>query len=198
MRFVFGTSAHAGAPESISLWDTAFGVNTERFQGLVPLLPHLCPLSVPKGGGDVGYIRKALQKGYLELPGSACCTDDMFEIFVRFGWRVCCLLPLFCQQAATMSVYKFTQRAVASPDAPQKPLVRKRARSGGAEWVRVTRRPAKPAQKPRAVGSQHTRFCPPQRPLLLQPGFGIVKCTPTRLLSMNFWQPASTWIWSKM
>ena len=41
----------------------------------------------------------------------------------------------FCQQAATMSVYKFTQRAVASPDAPQKPLVRKRARSGGAEWV---------------------------------------------------------------
>ena len=35
----------------ISLWDTAFGANTERFQGLVPLLPHLCPLSVPKGGG---------------------------------------------------------------------------------------------------------------------------------------------------
>ena len=44
----------------------------------------------------------------------------------------------FCQQAATMSAYKFTQRAVASPDAPQKPLVRKRARSGGANWVKVT------------------------------------------------------------
>ena len=27
----------------------------------------------------------------------------------------------FCQQAGTMSAYKFTQRAVASPDAPQKP-----------------------------------------------------------------------------
>ena len=67
-----------------------------------------------------------------------------------------CVLPAasFCQQAATISVYKFTPRAVASPDAPQKPLVRKRARSGGAEWVRVTRRPAKPAQKPRVVGSQ--------------------------------------------
>ena len=37
---------------------------------------------------------------------------------------------------STMSVYKFTQRAVASPDAPQKPLVRKRARSWGAEWAR--------------------------------------------------------------
>ena len=30
-----------------------------------------------------------------------------------------------------MSGYKFTPRAVASPDAPQQPLVRKRARSGG-------------------------------------------------------------------
>ena len=53
-----------------------------------------------------------------------------------------------------MSVYKFTQRAVASPDAPQKPLVRKRARSGGAEWVRVTRDPAKQTKKPRTGGSQ--------------------------------------------
>ena len=43
----------------------------------------------------VGYIRKALEKGYLEHPGSACCTDGMFEIFVRFGRCLCCLLPLF-------------------------------------------------------------------------------------------------------
>ena len=38
-----------------------------------------------------------------------------------------------------MSSYKFTPRVVASPDAPQRPLMRKRARSGGAEWVQVTR-----------------------------------------------------------
>ena len=50
----------------ISLWDTVFGANTERFQGLVPLLPHLCPLSVPKGG-VCGYIWKALEKGFLEM-----------------------------------------------------------------------------------------------------------------------------------
>ena len=56
----------------------------------------------------------------------------------------------FCQHAATMSSYKFTPRAVASPHAPQKPLVRKRARSGGAEWVRVTRHAAKQAEKPHA------------------------------------------------
>ena len=61
----------------------------------------------------------------------------------------------FCQQAATMSTYKFTPRAVASPDAPQKPLVRKRARSGVAEWVQVARhRPGSQAKKPRTAGSQ--------------------------------------------
>jgi hypothetical protein len=53
--------------------------------------------------------------------------------------------------------YKFTPWAVASPDAPQKPLVRKRARSRGAEWVPVTRHPAKQAKKPRTIGSQQQR-----------------------------------------
>ena len=53
-----------------------------------------------------------------------------------------------------MSSYKFTQRAVASPDAPLKPLVRKRARSGGETWVQVTRRPDLRAKKPRTGGSQ--------------------------------------------
>ena len=43
----------------------------------------------------MGYIRKALDKGYLEHPRSACWTDDMSEIFVRFGRCLCCLLPLF-------------------------------------------------------------------------------------------------------
>ena len=100
------------------------------------------------------YIRKALVKGYLAHPGSACCTDDMFEIFVRFGRCVCAAYCLFCQQADTMSAYKFTPRAVASPDAPQKLLVHKRACSGGAEWVKVTRHPAKQAKKPRTIGSQ--------------------------------------------
>ena len=64
----------------------------------------------------------------------------------------------FCQLAATMSAYKFTHRAVASPDAPQKPLVRKRARSGGANWVKVTRDPARQAKKPRAAVSQQPAY----------------------------------------
>ena len=68
----------------------------QHFPALIPLLPHLCPMSVPYGGGGyMGYIRKALEKAYLEHPGSACCTDDMLEIFVHFGWCLCCLLPVF-------------------------------------------------------------------------------------------------------
>ena len=54
----------------ISLGDIRFCANTERFQGSVTLLPHLCPLSVPKGGGGyVGYIRKALEKGFWRCMG---------------------------------------------------------------------------------------------------------------------------------
>ena len=65
------------------------------------------------------------------------------------------LSACFCKQAATMSSYKFTPRAVASPDAPQKSLVRKRARSGGANWVQVTReKSASKAKRPRTAGSQ--------------------------------------------
>ena len=44
-----------------------------------------------QGGGRGMW--KALEKGYLEHPGSACCSDGMLEIFVLFGR--CCLLPAF-------------------------------------------------------------------------------------------------------
>ena len=43
----------------------------------------------------MGYIRKALEKGYSEHPRSARCTDGMFENFVRFGRCLCCFLPVF-------------------------------------------------------------------------------------------------------
>ena len=51
-----------------------------------------------------------------------------------------------------MSTCKFTPLSVASPDAPQKPLVRKRAHSGGARWVQVHQlgSQAKKAHAPRS------------------------------------------------
>ena len=147
---------------NISLGDVGDCANSVGFRWSSSLLHYLCPRSVLYGGGGgyVGYIWKALEKGYLEHHASACGTDDMFEIFVRFGQGLgpVFLAASFCQQAATMSAYKFTLRDVASPDAPQKPFVHKRARSGSAEWVQVTRHPAKQAKKPRTIGSQQQRF----------------------------------------
>ena len=52
-----------------------------------------------------------------------------------------------------MSAYKFTPWVVASPDAPQQPSVRKRARSGGVRWVQV-HEPGSQAKKPRTAASQ--------------------------------------------
>ena len=65
-----------------------------------------------------------------------------------------------------MSVYKFTSRAVPSPNAPQKPLVRKRAHSGDANCVQVTRVVApSPAKKPTG-GSQHPACAHSQHQIL--------------------------------
>ena len=73
-----------------------------------------------EGGGWRGHreIPERMEVGDKEGPYLSLCT-----LFVptssTFGGR------------ATRSSYKFTPRAVASPDAPQKPLVHKRARFEG-------------------------------------------------------------------
>ena len=46
----------------ISLGDGEEYANTERFQGSPRLLPRLCPLSVPKGGGMWGIFGKPLKR----------------------------------------------------------------------------------------------------------------------------------------
>ena len=78
----------------------------------------------------------------------------------------CCL----CLSTGIHTAYKFTQRAVASPDAPQKALVRKRARSGGADWVKIAREttPSK-AKRPRTAGSQQPA-CTHKEHLILDDG----------------------------
>ena len=63
----------------ISLGDVAGCANLVGFQGLLPLLPDFCHRSVPEVGVCGGIF--ALEKGYLQHPGSACWTDDMFEMF---------------------------------------------------------------------------------------------------------------------
>ena len=74
---------HDGIPDdiltghAISLRDGAFHANFVGFCWSPSFLPYLCPLGVPEVR-VCGYIQKALEKGYLEHPGSACCPDDMF------------------------------------------------------------------------------------------------------------------------
>ena len=69
--------------------------NTVGFGGLVPLLLHLCPLSVLEGW-VCRVFAESPRKWLFGTPRSACCTDDMFEIFVSFldGAYVSCFLFL--------------------------------------------------------------------------------------------------------
>ena len=139
------------------------------------------------GGGYVGYIRKALEMGYLENRGFACCIDDMSEIFRPFRIWPVLLAASFCQQAATMSAYKFSPRAVASPDAPQKPLVRQRARSGGGgvKWVQVSRdEPSRKAKKPQ-------QFSVSQQPACTHEDHQTLSTAEAASFASQFWVGAS-------
>ena len=78
-----------------------------------------------------------------------------------------------------MFSYKFTQRAVASPDAPLKPFVRKRARSGVETRVRVTLRPDSRAKKPRTGG--------PQQPACTHTEHHILSNTEATAFAAQFW-----------
>ena len=69
MSFVIPLEIFSYLVPIISLWDTGFPANTERFQGLVRLSPHLCPLSVPKGGGMWGIFGKPLKRAFRRCMG---------------------------------------------------------------------------------------------------------------------------------
>ena len=108
-------------------------------------------------------------------------------------------------RAAAMSSYKFTPRTVASPDAPQKPLTRKRARSGGVNWVQVSRdEPGRKAKKPRTSRSQPPACSHKKYDILttaeataFAARCGIERHTPRRPRNMNFWPHALTLTWIK-
>ena len=177
----------------------------ERFQGSVPLLPHLCLLSVPKGGG-VGYVRKALGQGYLEHPGFACCTDDMCDIFVHFGRCLCCLLPPFVNRQSPCPHTNSRNGLLHLPMHHRNLWFAKEHALAVQIGCRLLVRSPPAKQKSLALlvrsnlhaNTRSTRFYPLLRPPLLQPSFGIKRLTPPRLRNMNFWQPASTLVWSKM
>ena len=85
-----------GTDEGISLGVVGVYASMERFQGLVHLLPHLRPLSVPMGGGgDMwGVFGKALKKAIWNTLG----LHAVLTICLRFSSLLdsvcvaCCLL----------------------------------------------------------------------------------------------------------
>ena len=93
------------APQ-ISLRDGIICANGVGFQGSVSLLPQLSPLRVPY----VGIFGKPLKRGIWNTAG----RHSVLAIYLRFfSVFRCCLPPFFCWQAATISAYKCTPRAVA-------------------------------------------------------------------------------------
>ena len=86
-----------------------------------------------------GIFGKPLKRAIWNTLGlhAVLTSDDMFEIFVCFRRRVCCLLPLFFNRQLPCLHTNSRHGLLLPPDAPQKPLTRKRARSGGVKWVQV-------------------------------------------------------------
>ena len=170
------------------------------------IVASFVPAECPKGGGYVGYIRKALEKGCLEHPRSACCSDGMFEIFVPFGRCPCCFLPAFVNRQSPCPGTN-SGHVLLHPQMHRRSLwfAREhvlRVQTGCrlvAWWPRAPQKSlAQVVRSTLHVPTQNTRFYPLLRLLLLQPSFGIKRLTPPRLRNMNFWQPASRSIWSKM
>ena len=102
----------------------------------------------------MGYIRKALEKGYLQHPGlhAGLTTCLIFSSISDDACVVCCLF------LSTGSCHVFIQihaTGCCFPGCTTKAFGRKRARSGGVRWVQVARHePSSRAKKPRTSRSQ--------------------------------------------
>ena len=115
----------------------------------------------------MGYIQKAPEKGYLEHPGSACCTDDTFEIFVLSGWGLCCcLLPLFVNRQLPCP-HTNSLHGLLLPPMHHRNLWCAKERSGGVKRVQVSRdKPGRKGKKPHTSCSQQPACMVPSHYLL--------------------------------
>ena len=101
-----------------------------------------------------GIFGKPLKRAIRNTPG----LHAVLAICLRFSSVLddaCVAHHLVLPTGSYHGRIQIQTRAVASPDAPQQPLVRKRAHSGGANWVCVTYRTSPSnAKRPRIAGSQ--------------------------------------------
>ena len=80
----------------------------------------------------MGYIQKALEKAIWNTLG-------LHAVLTTFGRCLCCLLPLFINMQLPCLHTNSRPVLLPPPMHHKKPLVRKRPRSGDANWVKVTR-----------------------------------------------------------
>ena len=80
---------------NISLGIGAESANFVRFRGSLPLLPHLCPLSVPYGGGMWGIFGKPLTRAIRNTPGLHAVLTICLRFLSVFGRCLCGSLPRF-------------------------------------------------------------------------------------------------------
>ena len=120
------------------------------FSGVGAVVASFVPTECSGGRGMWGTFGKPLKRAIWNTLGlHAVLTTCLRFLSVVDGACVAC-----CLFFSTGSCHVFIQ-IHASPDAPQKLLTRKRARSGGAEWVQVTQHePGSRAKKPRTSPSQ--------------------------------------------
>ena len=114
----------------------------------------ICAQCVSRSAGYVGIFGKSLKRAIWNAWGlHAVLTTCLRLSSFSDGACVACCLSL--STGSYHSAYKFTPWDVASPDAPQKPLVSRRARSGAVKWVQMSQdEPGRKAKKPCTAGSR--------------------------------------------
>ena len=125
---------------------------------------------------------------------SACYADEMFEIFIHFGQCLCCLLPVFVKRQPACP-HTNSRQVLLHPQMHHRNhwLGKERALVVQTGCKLLVRSPlakqeglGQPVRSNLRAPTRTTRFCAPQRPLLLQANFGIVKYTPTKASQQEF------------
>ena len=141
----------------------------------------------------MGYIRKALEKGYLEHPGlhaipttslrflsvldNACVPCYLFFSTSSYHVRIQILHGLLLPPMHHNSLWCVKGLALG---------VQSGCRWLGGGLAAGKKSSVQPVRSNLRAPTRKTRFCPRQRPLLLQANFGIVKYIPRRLHNRSF------------
>ena len=133
------TYNHTTIHEHIYLSGTRQMCQLRAFFRVPVIVDSFVPTGCPVHRGMWHIFGKPLKMAIWNILGLHAELSICLRNLVRFGQCMICLLPRF----VTVLCHAYLQNlqcVVASPNAPRKPLVRKRARSESEEWVKVSRK----------------------------------------------------------